>query len=639
MFTLPANLGKWEFVRRPFGLAQAPAYFQRLVNEVLAPFDFAFGYLDDILIYSPDIKTHLKHLRLVFERLHKADLKLKLEKCSFLKEHIQYLGHIISGDGITPVPEKLDSIKTMPRPYNPKEIKQFLGLVGYYRKFIPHFADLARPLNVLTCKDTEFVWTGVCQRSFDLLKSKLTEKPILVYPDPNRPYILFTDASKYAWSCMLTQEYTHEVNGKKVTILHPITYQSGLFKGSQINWACLTKEAYAIYTSVKKLEHYLVDADITLCSDHLPLQKFLAKNTLNLKVNNWAVEIVPFRIQFEYKKGIKNTLANTMSRLVNIDPATKQEDEPPGCEFGYYLFDPLPPIEVNEVSWTALPKIMVCDPEGHELVLLNPSKEELKVQDLIDGLEGDHYEVVAELQALDPFCKHLINNLKKGHLNPNDVYYLEGDTLKRCLTEDGKNWGTIVLPKVLIEPMMFRAHNMLGHNGTTCTYSLLHQLYFWKGMKNPIAHFVRSCLTCQKKNQQVVHYAHSNFQVATFPMEFISMDLIGELYPPSKSRHKYALTVICMLMGYVFCVPLKSKSAPEAMQAYIDQVYAKFGGSYQVLSDNGTEFKNQVFEQVTKELGVKYKNTPLRTVQLQMVALKDSIISSKLASPNTSVPD
>ena len=287
----------------------------------------------------------------------------------------------------------------------------------------------------------------------------------------------------------------------------------------------------------------MVDADITLCSDHLPLQKFLAKNTLNSKVNNWAVEIAPFRIQFEYTKGIKNTLADTMSRLVNTDPATKQEDEPLGCEFGYYLFDPLPPIEVNEVSHTALPRIMVSDPEGHELVLLNPSKEELKVQDLIDGLEGDHYEVVAELQALDPFCKCLINNLKKGHLNPNDVYYLERDTLKRHLTEDGKHWATIVLPKVLIEPMMLRAHNMLGHNGTMHTYSLLHWLYFWKGMKNSIMHFVCSCLTCQKRNQQVVHYAHSNFQVATFPMEFISMNLIRELYPPSKSGHKYALTV------------------------------------------------------------------------------------------------
>ena len=135
-FALPANLGKREFLQCPFGLAQVPAYFQT-DNEVLAPFDFAFGYLDDILIYSPDVETHLKHLELIFQRLREVDLKLKMETCSFLKKHIQYLGHIISGDGIKPVPEKLSAIQQMPCPYTPKEVKQFLGLVGYYRKFIP----------------------------------------------------------------------------------------------------------------------------------------------------------------------------------------------------------------------------------------------------------------------------------------------------------------------------------------------------------------------------------------------------------------------------------------------------------------------------------------------------------------------
>ena len=136
-FILAANLEKWEFLRCPFGLAQALAYFQRLINEVLAPFDFAFGYLDDILIYSPDVETHLKHLKLIFQRVHDVDLKLKMEKCSFLKKHIQYLGHIISGNGIKLVPEKLSSIQQMPHPYTLKEVKQFLGLVGYYREFIP----------------------------------------------------------------------------------------------------------------------------------------------------------------------------------------------------------------------------------------------------------------------------------------------------------------------------------------------------------------------------------------------------------------------------------------------------------------------------------------------------------------------
>ena len=216
-FTLPANLGKCEFLRCPFGLAQAPAYFQRLINEVLASFDFAFGYLDDILIYSPDVATLLKQIEMIFQRLREVGLKFKMEKCSFLKKHIQYLGHMVSKDGIKPVPEKLSSIQRMPHPYTPNEVKQFLGLVGYYRKFIPQYANIVRPLNALTRKDTEFKWTDICQRSFDLLNAMVSEEPILVYPDPSKPDVLFTDASKYAWSCVLTQEYIHEIDGKTIT--------------------------------------------------------------------------------------------------------------------------------------------------------------------------------------------------------------------------------------------------------------------------------------------------------------------------------------------------------------------------------------------------------------------------------------
>ena len=225
---------KWEFKRCPFGLAQAPAYFQGLVNKVLSGFTFAFGYLD-ILVFSPDIKSHLEHLRLLFERLRATDLNLKEVKHNFLERHIQYLGHIVSGEGITPLPEKLNSIQKMPPPKTPKEIKQFLGLIGYYRKFVPRFSDLAQPLNALTRKDVEFEWTPICQESFELLKASHMTDPILAYPDPNLPYVLFTDASKYAWVCVLKQEKTYMFEGKETKLLHPITYMSGLFRGSQIN--------------------------------------------------------------------------------------------------------------------------------------------------------------------------------------------------------------------------------------------------------------------------------------------------------------------------------------------------------------------------------------------------------------------
>ena len=311
---------KYQFNRCPFGLSQAPAYFQRLVHEVLRGLPFAFGYLDDILLFSTGIEAHLEHLRIVFLRLREAKLKLKASKCSFFKKHIQYLGHLVSGDGIEPLPEKLEAVENMPPPKTPKEVRQFLGLIGYYRKFVPKFADIARPLTNLTKQDVKFYWTDKCQKTFQLLKDMLLKEPVLKYPDPSKPHTLFTDASKYAWACVLTQEYEHELEDKTKKILHPITYVSGLFKGSQVNWATPTKEAYAIYMSVKKLSYYLQDADIILRSDHLPLKKFLSKNTLNTKVNNWAIEISPYRIQFEYIKGIKNTLADTMSRLIKIAP-------------------------------------------------------------------------------------------------------------------------------------------------------------------------------------------------------------------------------------------------------------------------------------------------------------------------------
>ena len=322
----------------PFGLAQAPAYFQALISEVLKGLShFAIAYLDDIIIFSQTEEEHLKHLEIIFGRLKEAGLKLKRSKCSFMKLHIEYLGHLISEKGIEPMPDKLTAIKEMPAPRSPKEIKQFLGLVGYYRKFIPRFSDIAKPLTRLTQHDTLFQWCSKCEFAFWTLKDALCTKPILKFPDPQKPYVLFTDASKYAWAGVLTQPYTKETEGKAVTTHHPVTYVSGLFRGSQLSWAALTKEAYVIYMSVKKLSFYLTDAEITLRSDHLPLKYFLLKNTLNSKVNNWAIELETFNITFEHISGVKNTLADTLSRIVKVDPDIQSEPKQEGYEFRYSL--------------------------------------------------------------------------------------------------------------------------------------------------------------------------------------------------------------------------------------------------------------------------------------------------------------
>ena len=192
-------------------------------------------YLDDIIIFSNSGEEHLLHLEEVFRRLRKAGLKMKRSKCNFFKSQIHYLGHLISEDGISSLPDKLDSIKNMPVPKFVKEIRQFLGLTGYYRKFVPRFADISRPLTRLTRKKTAFNWTPECQKSFEILKSYLCSELILKYADTSKPYILYTAASKYGWLGVLTQSHTMDIDGKSVTTDYPVAFVSGLFRGSQLD--------------------------------------------------------------------------------------------------------------------------------------------------------------------------------------------------------------------------------------------------------------------------------------------------------------------------------------------------------------------------------------------------------------------
>ena len=359
--------------------------------------------------------------------------------------------------------------------------------------------------------------------------------------------------------------------------------------------------------SIKKLDYYLVDADITLRSDHLPLKKFLNKNTLNSKVNNWAVEIFPFRITFEYIKGIKNTLADTMSRLITIDPDTELLPEEQGCEYGYYLFDPLPPIHTDDICHIDdIPEITITNPDNETLTYFDSKNPGGDVDRLLSLLDGEHYEVISSLQDRDAFCHRILQQVRKNKPSVSQSYEIENDILKCHQSINGQLFYPIVLPRMLIGHILELSHNKLGHNGINRTYAMLKRLLLERH-KASITKHIKNCDNCQKRNLQVVPYAKLHFDTATFAMEFISMDLIGELYPPSKSGHKYALTVICMLTGYIFCIPLKTKQASEVLQAYIDNIYAKFGGSLKILSANGTEFKNQLFEKIAKELGVKYK--------------------------------
>ena len=592
-----SGMGKYQFNRVPFGLAQAPAYFQRLINEVLTGCDFAMGYLDDIIIYSKSEEEHLQHLEEIFERLRKAGLKLKLQKCSFFKKHIQYLGHLISDEGIQPLPEKLESIRNMPTPTSAKQVKQFLGLVGYYRKFVPCFADIARPLTKLTKKNEPYNWTTECDKCFHMLKNYLQEAPILKYPDPEADYILYTDASKYAYAGVLTQK----VDGTD----HPVAYTSGLFRGSQLNWAALTKEAYAIYMAVKKLSFYLDSATITLRSDHLPLKKFLEKNTMNAKVNNWAVELESQNINFEFISGVKNVLADTLSRLIEMNEDVQQPPEKPGYEFGYTPFEELPPAKVQVVEEVIISEI------GEAEVLIThdaPTCKDIPVELPLT----DHR--MMELQEQDELIGRLRKEWKANTLDKNH-FTMEKDLLRKKAIINGILYKPILVPDILKDCLLMLAHNEQGHNGFRRTYNALKYTYHWKGMKPAIQKHCTRCITCAKHNVKVQQLKNEHFKAPPQPMEFIAMDLIGEFHPPSSKGNRYALTAVCMLTGFTFCIPIKSKKAEDVVKAYKDNICCVFGPSKRILTDNGTEFKNKMWTEVFKKLRTEHRTSPIYSPQ------------------------
>ena len=590
------QFGKYEYVKCPFGLAQAPAYFQEVVLRTLQGLHFCFGYLDDILIFSKTKEEHLDHIKQVFDRLRKAGLKLKFEKCDFFRKHLYYLGHMVSDEGIQAMPNKIESMNKMPTPSTVTEIRQFLGLTGYYRKFVPHYADVTRPMTHLTKKGVPFKWTDKCEEAFQYLKEALTSSPILVYPDPCKPYVMFTDASKYAWASVLTQEYEEEIEGDRIKILKPIQYLSGLFHGSQVNWATLTKEAFAIYRSVTKNAYYLDGAFCTIMTDHKPIKNFLERKTNNPKVNNWAVELSCYQLKVQFISGKKNTLADAFSRLIEKEIAVKLEPEKDGMEFGYFAFDEEEPIKIGAI--TNKPSRIII---GNQTIKPGPNAHKPNLQ--ID-LKS---EELFRLQKDDPALRGIMTDLldHQGTKFGKD-YGLDPRTqimYKKSVINE-RNVKRVAVPRVLVPIVLHQGHDLLGHNGTPRTYQFLRQQFWWKGLRVDVDKYVKTCLKCQQHNVQPQGYAYMHLKVPNMPMKFISMDLIGDFLTSSKGN-VYALTAIDMLSNYAWCIPIPNKRSETVLEAYLKNIYAKFGGSLLMLTDNGSEFISKIFKKVLLELGTE----------------------------------
>ena len=305
--------GLYQFKVMPFGLVNAPGCFSRLMRIVLDGIENVSCYIDDILIHAPDWKSYMAALKAVLQRLRKYGLHLKPSKCELGFSSLQYLGHIVGQGQMAPVEDKVRAIQELEKPGNVTQMRSFLGSVGYYQRFIPHFNTIAQPLHQLVSgkvsKSTPLQWTDEAEVAFAKLKEALAGRPVLQLIDPEMPFILQTDASEEGVGAVLLQ-----VRSGDARELAPVMYASRRLKPAERNYSTIEKEALAIYWAFKKFEVYLYGRQFTLQTDHRPLLHLQSADKLNPRLKRWAIYLNLFSFRAEHIEGSNNHMADLLSR-------------------------------------------------------------------------------------------------------------------------------------------------------------------------------------------------------------------------------------------------------------------------------------------------------------------------------------
>ena len=384
---------------------------------------------------------------------------MKLSKCHFFAKEIQYLGHILGVEGIKPVPAKTEAIKAMHPPVNPKQVRAFLGLVGYYRKFTKNFAKIAKPLTMLTRMDVKLEWKETHHCAFMKLKDAIIQAPILRYPDTTKPYIMYTDASDD--TCGAEAEF-------------PVAFLSHMFTDTQWRWSTPEQEAYGIYFTIKKWNYYLQGADIIIRNDHKPLAQFLNGKNENMKINRWGLELASYNITFEWISGVKNKAADCLSQLVELPE--KCQKNPNGTK----------PVLINMVKAITTrsetrktPTIKKTNKQPPWEINLNKDNTPgtaVSKENTSNSCEDNPKDTsIKEMQSTDPFCKHIMKRLlnKTAPKHESNTFFIHNGLLYRYASDHSKDFCTLVIPKAWRYTILVETHDKMGHQANNRTYSLI----------------------------------------------------------------------------------------------------------------------------------------------------------------------
>ena len=579
ILAMDTSLGLYKPTSMPFGMVNAPAVFQREMQRVFKDklYEGVMVFVDDILIYSKTAEEHAKLVEWVLKRLQDEGYYAHPDKCEFFQKEVSFLGHVVSEKGVSVQQHKVKAVAEWPQPCNKKDVRSFLGLCNYYRKFIAGFIQIAAPLTDLTRKDLPFVWEQRQQIAFGTLKERLTGTSVLAHPDSERPYIVTTDASGFAISGVLSQD---QPDGSR----RPVAYMSRKMLPTERRYATHDKELLAIVKAVDHWRCYLEGSShpILLLSDHRSLQHLNTQPNLTDRQARWVEKLSDFEFRIEYLKGKLNGVADSLSRRSDFEAEAAAEraaadakdlsDEPP---------------RVRIVSAT-------------ETVSTTDTNEQEEARPMWQTRIADF---------------PLLSDIKQAAAN--DAVYQERVALLEPRTDgltvgDELLWtcdGILYIPadSALQQLLIRQAHDgpTGGHMGVAKTMARLTSTCWWPGMKAMIADYVRGCTTCAATKSSLQKPARllRPLPIPEKPWRMITIDFVGPL-PRTPDYFNYILVVVDKFSKMAHFIPTTTNvTAEETAKMLLDHVVRLHGLPESMISDRGHKFTAHLFQELWKAMG------------------------------------
>ena len=555
--------GLFQYNRMPMGLATAPPTFQRLLEMVLAE-KIGHGvlvYIDDVILYSETEEAHEKLVSEVFQLLESAGLSLKASKCQFFKKTVDYLGHELSEGGIRPLRANIRKVMDFPVPRTLKNLRSFVGLATYYRRFVRKFSELVRPLTELTKKNRGFKWGEAQQLAFEKVKNKLMTAPILAYPRYDHEFTLFTDASSVCIGAVLSQ--VHE-NLERV-----ISYGSRMLNEAERGYSTTEKECLSVVHFTTEYRHYLLGRKFDIISDHRPLQWLKSIKHPTGRLGRWAIKMSEFDYTIKYRPGRKHENADGMSRRANViknNPAATMEPKV------------LESITIDEFKLK-----QETDVWCHALL------QYIKLRVLPD--------------ADDRLAKRVVWEAAKYTISKEGLLMAYPDS-RLTVSKAMEAHPVVVVPRMLTKKVIELLHDHLtaGHLGFVKTLHRIQERYVWDGMYTEIEKYTKSCVSCAKvKTPPIARRApYGQFTEATRVLERIQVDILGPFMPKSNSGDSVILVITDVFSRYVEALPLPDQKTETIADALVNKYFCKYGVCEELHTDNGRNFVSNLMKEVAK---------------------------------------